>query len=565
MSGLDDVQILQNVMSQQGGMPARDEAIISSLISGGGPPPMRATDRDGAILSGLLGGQAPLRVTFDDQAVERRLPEGTLRDEAILSSLLGGSNKGYHEQAPVFGRDFGGTQDVALLSSLLAGSQDQDHDIELLTDLMQQSSAARQGDIDDAVMARFLQKSADLERTGPRNERDDVVLNQVLREGSHGISRQRDDQALKRLMSPARSVYNRRAPANLPRRSSVKAATAPTSTSVPLLVAESLNHFMLQWPKGRVDAVVVAGGSGKGNQLHQLFRPVGIALDGSGGLVVADNGNRRVVRWTYSSTCGEVIAEGHSQYQNWFDPIDVVVTAAGDMLVSLSGGVELWRYGASSGEVVAVNVNTAYLDGEARTSWPAGLALDTEGSSSALLFADMLDNCVCMREFSSQSPLSEIVAGESRDTRPPGSSGCQAGDKANQLHRPFGLAVDQGGGAFFVADSANHRIVRWERGATQGVVVAGGKGAGNRLDQLHCPRGVLVDTTGAILVADTFNHRVMRWPRGAKRGELVAGGCGQGHRVNQLNQPNGLAIDPEGSLYIADTGNHRVVRWAIRC
>jgi sugar lactone lactonase YvrE len=102
--------------------------------------------------------------------------------------------------------------------------------------------------------------------------------------------------------------------------------------------------------------------------------------------------------------------------------------------------------------------------------------------------------------------------------------------------------------------------------------VAGGRGAGSRADQLHCPRGVAVDDSGALLVADTMNHRVMRFQnpfqtsqgcrsRGSKRGELVAGGNGPGHRVNQLNQPNCIILDAEGALYIADTANHRVVRW----
>ena len=41
------------------------------------------------------------------------------------------------------------------------------------------------------------------------------------------------------------------------------------------------------------------------------------------------------------------------------------------------------------------------------------------------------------------------------------------------------------GGAFFVADMLNHRILRFEAGQAEGVVVAGGKGEGPGCDVHH--------------------------------------------------------------------------------
>ena len=37
----------------------------------------------------------------------------------------------------------------------------------------------------------------------------------------------------------------------------------------------------------------------------------------------------------------------------------------------------------------------------------------------------------------------------------------------------------------YVAEWGNHRIVEWKSGATNGQVVAGGNGQGNRNDQLN--------------------------------------------------------------------------------
>ena len=60
------------------------------------------------------------------------------------------------------------------------------------------------------------------------------------------------------------------------------------------------------------------------------------------------------------------------------------------------------------------------------------------------------------------------------------------------------------------------------------MVLAGGNGPGSGLHQLKIPRGVAVDVDGAVVVADSQNHRVVRWTYGADVGELVARGLGLG-------------------------------------
>merc|ERR1719362_1555404 len=50
--------------------------------------------------------------------------------------------------------------------------------------------------------------------------------------------------------------------------------------------------------------------------------------------------------------------------------------------------------------------------------------------------------------------------------------------------------VDQG--EYVIADSLNHRILRWFPGAESGVLVAGGHGFGSKKTQLHLPNGVAV-------------------------------------------------------------------------
>ena len=84
----------------------------------------------------------------------------------------------------------------------------------------------------------------------------------------------------------------------------------------------------------------------------------------------------------------------------------------------------------------------------------------------------------------------------------------------------------------------NHRVMRWRDGATAGEIVAGGKGAGDMLDQLNLPSGIALEWGGDMLIVDTGNHRVMRWREGSTAGEIVAGGKGAGNMLDQLCMPN---------------------------
>ncbi|CAF3920602.1 unnamed protein product [Rotaria sp. Silwood1] len=77
------------------------------------------------------------------------------------------------------------------------------------------------------------------------------------------------------------------------------------------------------------------------------------------------------------------------------------------------------------------------------------------------------------------------------------------------------------------------------------------------------PLSVAVDQLGTIYVADTKNHRIMRWPLGATSGNVIIGGRGEGSRSDQLSEPSDLSFDSDGNLYVVDAGNHRVQKYSI--
>ncbi len=150
--------------------------------------------------------------------------------------------------------------------------------------------------------------------------------------------------------------------------------------------------------------------------------------------------------------------------------------------------------------------------------------------------------------------------GETNGTIVAGGNG--EGDRLDQLNYPYYIFIDKDH-SVYVSDSENHRVMKWLKGANEGIVVAGGQGEGNSLKQLSNPNGIIVDQLGSVYVADTTNHRVIRWFKGAEEGTIVVGGNGYGQQPNQFNGPVDLSFDRENNLYVADWGNHRIQKFDV--
>ncbi|CAF1113938.1 unnamed protein product [Adineta steineri] len=142
------------------------------------------------------------------------------------------------------------------------------------------------------------------------------------------------------------------------------------------------------------------------------------------------------------------------------------------------------------------------------------------------------------------------------------SGGNGEGNQLNQLNCPTCIFVDEEQ-SIYVTERFNHRVMKWRKDAQEGRIVAGGNGKGRNLNQLSNPEGVIVDDLGQIYVADCWNDRVMRWCEGKNEGEVVVGGNGEGNQSNQFNSPHGLSFDDKGNLYVVDCANHRIQKFEI--
>ena len=150
--------------------------------------------------------------------------------------------------------------------------------------------------------------------------------------------------------------------------------------------------------------------------------------------------------------------------------------------------------------------------------------------------------------------------GETNGTIVAGGNGL--GNRLDQLNRSYYIFIDEDH-SVYVSDRNNDRVMKWLKGAKEGIVVAGGQGKGNSLRQLSAPCGIIVDQLGSVYIADMRNHRVVRWLKEAVEGSIVVGGNGHGAQPNQLNRPIGLSFDLENNLHVVDWGNDRIQKFDV--
>ena len=257
-----------------------------------------------------------------------------------------------------------------------------------------------------------------------------------------------------------------------------------------IVIADRVNHRIVEWKMGASHGKVIVGGQGQGNRLDQLDHPRDVLIDReTNSLFIADLGNRRVVRWSrrQETTQGEVIVDNIDCYRLAMDHQRY-------LYVSDIGKNEVRRYtiGGMNGTVVAGgNRRGNELN---QLNCPIYLFVDEE---QAVYVSDRYNHRVMKWNKGANEGI--VVVGVQGQ-----------GNALTQLSYPEGLFVDASG-TIYVADSWNHRVMRWAKGAQKGTVIVGGNGKGNAENQLNCPLALSFNRRGNLYVVDNENHRVQRF------------------------------------------------------
>ena len=318
-----------------------------------------------------------------------------------------------------------------------------------------------------------------------------------------------------------------------------------------------------------------AGYSGDGGAATaaELYDPLGVTVDASGNLYIADQFNTRIRKVTPSGIISTVAGGGTgglgdggaATAAELHYPSGVAVDASGNLYIADYGSNHI-RKVTPSGIIstVAGNGTGGYSgDGGAATAaelhYPTGVTVDASGN---LYIADLLNNVI--RKVTPSGIIS-TAAGNGTG----GYLGDGTAATAAELNAPFGVAVDASGN-FYIADRGNYRI---RKVAPSGIIstVAGngtggywGDGGAATAAQLYGPSGVAVDATGNLYIADGGNQRIRKvTPSGtigtvAGNGTWGYSGDGGAATAAGLYYPNGVAVDASGNLYIADEINNAI-------
>ena len=306
-----------------------------------------------------------------------------------------------------------------------------------------------------------------------------------------------------------------------------------------------------------------------------LLKPSAIALNGAGSLYIADTGTQRVRQVLPTGMIQTLVGTGMAgsatdnvaaASATLNAPMGIAVDATGDVVVADTGNDRIRQVGADGRIRNLVGTGVGGLGQEglpaAQTPLrdPRGVCISGAGT---LFVADTANHRVLRA-----APLAVATAA---GNGAPGDAGDGGQARLAQLDQPGACALDSAGN-LFIADTLNHSIRKVDPSgaistvAGTGVAGFGGDEGPATAGSISAPLGVAVDDNGDIFIADTGNNRIRQvTPDGVIHtiaGQDGAGFSGDGGpaAAARINAPGGLLLDGAGDLYFADTGNNRVRR-----
>lgn len=294
-----------------------------------------------------------------------------------------------------------------------------------------------------------------------------------------------------------------------------------------------------------------------------LKYPMGIAIDSSGNLYIADKTNCRIRKITASAgtitstsiittvagdgTCAFGGDGGAATSAQLSIPFDVAVDSSGNLYIADSGNQRIRKVDTSGNiSTIATSADVGVVE---------GIAVNSTGTK--VYVADTQNNRV--REWNGTTWTT--IAG----TGTAGFSGDTGAATSAELNQPRGVVVDSSGNVY-ISDNGNKRIRKVD---TSGNIstFAGNGGAGWNGDggvataaKIDGTRGLFIDGSGNLYFAAYNTNQIRKVTPGgiistlAGNGTAGAGGNNVEATTTSLDGPGGVVLDTAGNIYFPENG-----------
>ena len=316
-----------------------------------------------------------------------------------------------------------------------------------------------------------------------------------------------------------------------------------------LLIADAMRKRILKAsPDGGM--VTVAGngqntfsGDGGPATSAQLAAPAGVAVDGRGDVFIADYANDRIRKITPDGIITTIA--GNGTYGSSGDGGPATAAELVPFSVAPDGAGNLFFFDIPNRTIRKISPDGMIATVITVGSFNEYLALDSAGDLF-LACPSNPNNAIC--ELSPHGAIRTVA----------------------ELAYPFGVAVDSAGN-LFVADIGSNSIRKVAPDGTITTVAGNGtKGSsgdgGPATEAQVQPQGVAVDAAGNLFISDFVNNRIRKVsPDGIIRtiaGDGSPGYSGDGRAATHasISGPFSIAVDSAGNVYFTSAGVIRVLR-----
>ena len=285
----------------------------------------------------------------------------------------------------------------------------------------------------------------------------------------------------------------------------------------------------------------------------KFYSPHGVAIDASGTMYVADEGNNKIrkitpagVVTTFAGSTGGYL-DGTGTAAKFTQPFDVDVDASGNVYVADNGNHRIRKITPTGVVSTLAGSGTAgFANGTgsaAQFSYPSGVAVDASGN---VYVADQLNYKI--RKITPAGVVTTLAGSTAGFANGTGA--------AAQFYNPTGIAVDVSGNVY-VGDQGNNRIRKITPAGE--VTTLAGSGVGGFADgtvataQFNYPDVVTLDALGNVYVADVYNTKIRKITPAGVVTTLAGstGGFADGLGTSaQFSNPKGIAVDAAGIVYV---------------